>query len=642
MPYREGIHPYTMQFMWVLPIMQLLVCISIMRLLFYCPLLFILQNVPRIYHASNNAVHHATEVAPTDTLTAPIDTEDVPKSTGTTSIGTVAAPNDRHAINIEPITVPSVQMDELREITDNFGTKSLIYVGTNGRLYKGTLKSGRASCIKKFRQNWLSDQFFLTQASLLSRLKHENVIELLGYSVDGNLRVLAYEYASNGSLRDILHGRKGGEPGRFLSWSQRVKIAVGAAKGLEYLHEMLDTLPGNVTSSNVLLFEDDVAKIADTELSNQQRKMHLPSTHAGYCALEWSEFMQIDELDVLGGRPFVRPCVDQTSKSDVYSFGVVLLELLTGCKPIAYTLLDGQQKLVSWVTPKLSEDEVRQHIDPKLKGEFHPKQAAKMAAVAALCVQSEAKYRPTMRIVVKALQPLLNALPGPRREAPHSTSHSKNTLYPSVEEDATISTGKDKQAVNIQPTVVPFVQLDELKLKHDNVVELLSDCVDGGLCILANEYCPSPSSYNANNVLPFADAGREGIKDVHSHPVLPWPHRVKIAVEAVKGLVARGGTTLYHPSWRKLWPGVNLIGVNGSFSLKKGVWWHSSCMGVDCILGNSIEDKVEQCIDPRLNGEYPPKNNCQEIAAIVALCLHYEPDFRPNRRIIVNALQYVL
>ncbi|KAM7485597.1 hypothetical protein LguiA_001606 [Lonicera macranthoides] len=255
--------------------------------------LFNLLNVPRIYRASNNTVHHATEVAPTDALTAPIDTEYVPKSKGTESVDTEAAPNDRQAINIEPIAVPSVQLDELREITDNFGTKSLIYEGPYRRLYNGILKSGRASCIKKLVLNERSDQEFLTQVSMASKLKHENVVELLGYCVDGDLRVLAYEYASKGSLHDVLHGRKGikgAQPGPVLSWSQRVKIAVGAAKGLEYLHEKSDPhiVHCYVRSSNVLLFEDDVAKIADMDLSNQvpNMKKHLSSIDALYCAPE--------------------------------------------------------------------------------------------------------------------------------------------------------------------------------------------------------------------------------------------------------------------------------------------------------------------------------------------------------------------
>ncbi|RWW44242.1 hypothetical protein BHE74_00050021 [Ensete ventricosum] len=100
-----------------------------------------------------------------------------------------------------------------------------------------------------------------------------------------------------------------------------------------------------------------------------------------------------------------------TQKSDVYSFGVILLELLTGRKPVDHTMPKGQQSLVTWATPRLSEDKVKQCVDPKLNDEYPPKAVAKLAAVAALCVQYESDFRPNMTIVVKALQPLLNAKP---------------------------------------------------------------------------------------------------------------------------------------------------------------------------------------------------------------------------------------
>ncbi|CAA2981805.1 pto-interacting 1 [Olea europaea subsp. europaea] len=314
------------------------------------------------------------------------------------------------AVNVQPIAVPSIPGDELKEITDNFGSDSLIGEGSYGRVYYGILKNGRAAAIKKLDASKQPDDEFLAQISMVSRLKHENFVELLGYCVDGNQRVLAYEFASNGSLHDILHGRKGvkgAQPGPVLSWAQRVKIAVGAAKGLEYLHEKADPhiIHRDVKSSNVLIFDDDVAKIADFDLSNQAPDMaaRLHSTRVlgtfGYHAPEYAMTGQLN------------------SKSDVYSFGVVLLELLTGRKPVDHTLPRGQQSLVTWATPKLSEDKVRQCVDGRLGGEYPPKSVAKMAAVAALCVQYEADFRPNMSIVVKALQPLLNARPGPTGEA---------------------------------------------------------------------------------------------------------------------------------------------------------------------------------------------------------------------------------
>ncbi|CAN6551151.1 unnamed protein product [Malus baccata var. baccata] len=318
-----------------------------------------------------------------------------------------AAPKDTQVVNILPIAVAAIPVDELKDLTDNFGTKSLIGEGSYGRVYHGVLKSGPAAAIKKLDSSKQPEREFLSQVSMVSRLKHENVVELVGYCIDGPLRLLAYEYAPKGSLHDILHGRKGvkgAQPGPVLSWVQRVKIAVGAARGLEYLHEKAQPhiIHRDIKSCNILLFDDDVAKIADFDLSNQAPDMaaRLHSTRVlgtfGYHAPEYAMTGQL------------------SSKSDVYSFGVVLLELLTGRKPVDHTLPRGQQSLVTWATPKLSEDKVKQCVDARLNGEYPSKAVAKLAAVAALCVQYEADFRPNMSIVVKALQPLLHA-----RSAPH-------------------------------------------------------------------------------------------------------------------------------------------------------------------------------------------------------------------------------
>uniref|UniRef100_A0A1D1YEU8 non-specific serine/threonine protein kinase n=1 Tax=Anthurium amnicola TaxID=1678845 RepID=A0A1D1YEU8_9ARAE len=320
------------------------------------------------------------------------------------------APRGAQAVRVQPIAVPSIPVDELKEVTDSFGTKALIGEGSYGRVYYGVLKNGKAAAIKRLDASKQPDQEFLAQVSMVSRLKHENVVELLGYCVDGTLRVLAYEYATMGSLHDILHGRKGvkgAQPGPVLSWAQRVKIAVGAARGLEYLHEKAQPhiIHRDIKSSNVLIFDDDIAKVADFDLSNQAPDMaaRLHSTRVlgtfGYHAPEYAMTGQL------------------SSKSDVYSFGVVLLELLTGRKPVDHTLPRGQQSLVTWATPRLSEDKVRQCVDTRLGGEYPPKAVAKLAAVAALCVQYEADFRPNMSIVVKALQPLLNTRSGHPGEA---------------------------------------------------------------------------------------------------------------------------------------------------------------------------------------------------------------------------------
>lgn len=303
------------------------------------------------------------------------------------------------------IDVPELSLEELKQKTDNFGSNALIGEGSYGRVYHATLDDGRQAAVKKLdaAENEPNDEF-LKQVSLVSRLKHENLVEMLGYYVEGNYRILAYEFATMGSLHDVLHGRKGvqgAQPGPVLDWMQRVKIAIEAAKGLEYLHEKVQPsiIHRDIRSSNVLLFEDFKAKIADFNLLNQAPDMaaRLHSTRVlgtfGYHAPEYAMTGQL------------------TQKSDVYSFGVVLLELLTGRKPVDHTMPRGQQSLVTWATPRLSEDKVKQCVDPRLKGEYPPKGVAKLAAVAALCVQYEAEFRPNMSIVVKALSPLLQQKP---------------------------------------------------------------------------------------------------------------------------------------------------------------------------------------------------------------------------------------
>ncbi|XP_047047121.1 PTI1-like tyrosine-protein kinase 3 [Lolium rigidum] len=314
-----------------------------------------------------------------------------------------------------PIEIPEMSLDELKEKTGNFGSKALIGEGSYGRVYYATLDSGKHVAVKKLDTSAESDNDFLTQLSIVSRLKHENFVEMLGYCVKGNERLVVYEFATMGSLHDILHGRKGvpgAQPGPALDWLERVKIAIDAAKGLAYLHEKVQPsiVHRDIRSSNVLLFEDYRAKVADFNLSNQSPDMaaRLHSTRVlgtfGYHAPEYAMTGQL------------------TQKSDVYSFGVVLLELLTGRKPVDHTMPRGQQSLVTWATPRLTEDTVKQCIDPRLKGEYPPKGVAKLAAVAALCVQYESEFRPSMSIVVKALSPLLQHKPQPPPAAAPDTT----------------------------------------------------------------------------------------------------------------------------------------------------------------------------------------------------------------------------
>ncbi|KAG2309046.1 hypothetical protein Bca52824_028794 [Brassica carinata] len=296
-------------------------------------------------------------------------------------------PHNPAVVQTQHIAVAAIPVDELRDITDNFCSKALIGEGSYGRAFYGVLKSGMATFIKQLDPSKKLDQELMSHISF-----HLCVIVF-----DGPLRVLAYEYAPNGSLHDILQGRKGVAgallPGPVLTWQQRVKIAVGAAKGLEYLHEK-EVIHRDIKSSNILLVDDDVAKIADFDPSDQNPDMAVrPHCCRGLGASNFKapEYIMTGRL---------------TKKSDVYGFGVVLLELLTGRKPVDHTLPRGQQSLVRWAIPKLSKDKVQECVDVRLLREYPHKAVTKLAVVAAFCVQYEAKLRPDMSNVVKALETL--------------------------------------------------------------------------------------------------------------------------------------------------------------------------------------------------------------------------------------------
>ncbi|XP_009391997.2 pto-interacting protein 1 isoform X1 [Musa acuminata AAA Group] len=310
------------------------------------------------------------------------------------------ASNSAQLVTMEPIVVPAIPVDEIKAATKNFSNETYVGESSYARIYCGTLRNGHKSAIKWLDATKQPDGVFLAQVSKMSRLQHKNLVELFGYCIDGSLRILAYEYGNIGSLHDILHGQKGVEgakPGPVLSWVQRVKIATGAAEGLEYLHEK--TKPPlthrDIRSSNILIFDNDVAKIGDFGLSYHASDMasHLRSTQLiGTFVYNAPEFALTGQL---------------TSKSDVYSFGVVLLELLTGRKPLDRSLPRGQKSLVTWASNRLTKDEVVEIVDERLGGQYPHESVAKFAKIAASCLQYEADDRPNMSIVVEALHQTL-------------------------------------------------------------------------------------------------------------------------------------------------------------------------------------------------------------------------------------------
>ncbi|KAJ6837106.1 serine/threonine-protein kinase PBS1-like isoform X1 [Iris pallida] len=306
---------------------------------------------------------------------------------------------------------------ELAAVTNNFSPESYVGEGGFGRVYKGHLEStGQAVAVKQLDRNGLQgNREFLVEVLMLSLVHHPNLVNLIGYCSDGDQRLLVYEFMPLGSLEDHLHDLPPDkEP---LDWNTRMKIAAGAAKGLEYLHHEAKppVIYRDFKSSNILLDEGFHPKLSDfglAKLGPDGDKSHV-STRVmgtyGYCAPEYAMTGQL------------------TVKSDVYSFGVVFLELITGRKAIDNCKGHGEQNLVTWARPMFSDRrKLAKLADPRLQGRYPVRGLYQALAVASMCIQDEAAARPLISDVVTALSYLASQAydPATAPASGHRTSRS--------------------------------------------------------------------------------------------------------------------------------------------------------------------------------------------------------------------------
>ncbi|KAG9454095.1 hypothetical protein H6P81_006999 [Aristolochia fimbriata] len=286
---------------------------------------------------------------------------------------------------------------ELASATKNFRNDCLLGEGGFGRVYKGHLEKTNQTqvvAVKQLDRNGLQgNREFLVEVLMLSLLHHPNLVNLIGYCADGDQRILVYEYMPLGSLEDHLLDLPPTK--KPLDWKTRMKIAGGAAKGLEYLHETASppVIYRDFKASNILLDEDYNPKLSDfglAKLGPTGDKTHV-STRVmgtyGYCAPEYAMTGQL------------------TTGSDVYSFGVVFLEIITGRRAIDDSKPTSEQNLVTWAEPLLKDrKKFTQMADPALNGEYPVKGLYQALAIAAMCLQEEAFTRPLISDVVTALE----------------------------------------------------------------------------------------------------------------------------------------------------------------------------------------------------------------------------------------------
>ncbi|KAI4373183.1 hypothetical protein MLD38_011339 [Melastoma candidum] len=299
-----------------------------------------------------------------------------------------------------------LKFSQLIEATNGFSAAALIGCGGFGEVFKATLKDGSRVAIKKLiRLSYQGDREFMAEMETLGKIKHKNLVPLLGYCKVGEERLLVYEYMEYGSLEEMLHGRIKTQDRRILTWEERKKIARGAAKGLCFLHHncIPHIIHRDMKSSNVLLDHQMEARVSDFGMA---RLISALDTHLS--------------VSTLAGTPgYVPPEYYQsfrcTAKGDVYSLGVILLELLTGKRPTDKEDF-GDTNLVGWVKMKAREGCQMDVIDPAMLAASkrteqeeaeEVKEMLRFMEITLMCVDEFPSKRPSMLQVVAMLRELM-------------------------------------------------------------------------------------------------------------------------------------------------------------------------------------------------------------------------------------------
>ncbi|XVF02337.1 hypothetical protein REPUB_Repub04eG0167000 [Reevesia pubescens] len=298
--------------------------------------------------------------------------------------------------------INKIKLADLMMATNNFDAENAVISTRTGVSYKAVLPDGSALAIKRLSACKLSEKQFRSEMNRLGQLRHPNLVPLLGFCVVEEERLLVYKHMPNGTLYSQLHGGSlvGFGNGKFevLDWSSRLRIGVGVARGLAWLHHGCQPpYVHQYFSSNVVLLDDDFdARITDFGLarlmgsrdSNDSSFMNGDLGEFGYVAPEYSSTMVA------------------SLKGDVYSFGVVLLELVTGQKPIGIS--NGEEgfkgNLVDWVNQLFSTGRSKDAVDKALFGKGHDDEIMQFLRVACTCVVPRPNDRPSMYQVYESLK----------------------------------------------------------------------------------------------------------------------------------------------------------------------------------------------------------------------------------------------
>ncbi|KAJ3696216.1 hypothetical protein LUZ60_001593 [Juncus effusus] len=277
--------------------------------------------------------------------------------------------------------------EEIHEATNGFHQDNLVGKGGYSEVYRGGIQ-GQIIAVKRLRRGMTDEQKerdFLMEIGTVCHVSHPNVCAFLGYCIDIEL-YLVFEFSSLGSVSANLHDEKS----RSLDWEIRHKIAVGTARGLEYLHKGCQRriIHRDIKASNVLLTSNYEPQISDFGLAKW-----LPTewAHRAVAPIEGT-------FGCLAPEYFTHGIIDE--KTDVFAFGVFLLELITGRKPV-----DGSHRsLLAWTKPFIKDENIGALVDPRLENDYDKDEIKRLVFVASLCIRASANWRPSMTDVLELLE----------------------------------------------------------------------------------------------------------------------------------------------------------------------------------------------------------------------------------------------
>lgn len=318
------------------------------------------------------------------------------------SFGTVRKQSSYGLVSASPlIGLPEVShlgwghwftLRDLQFATNRFSAENVIGEGGYGVVYRGKLINGAEVAVKKLLNNLgQAEREFRVEVEAIGHVRHKNLVRLLGYCMEGVHRMLVYEYVNNGNLEQWLHGAM--RKHSVLTWENRMKVILGTAKALAYLHEAIEpkVVHRDIKSSNILIDDEFNAKVSDFGLAKllDSGESHITTRVMGtfgYVAPEYANTGLLNE------------------KSDIYSFGVLLLEAVTGRDPVDYSRPADEVNLVEWLKVMVGTRRAEEVVDPDLEIK-PPTRALKHALLVALrCVDLDSGNRPKMSQVVRMLE----------------------------------------------------------------------------------------------------------------------------------------------------------------------------------------------------------------------------------------------